>query len=288
MQEKKQRILEESIKLFVRKGYHATSIQEIVEQSGVSKGAFYLYFASKEALTAEIVDYYVKMVMEKLDTINEEEGTPEDKLVKQTALFLQLVSQHKGYMLMSVRDNLNVGENIDQIAKQVIGKIYHLTRQHMLDIYGQKIIPYLMDCSVIYDGLMQGYIKVIVLYELQFDPDQLATFIVERLKSVVLGLLEDQPSPQMTEEQLGIKQADTGLSIAGHCDQLRAEIARLDRDPEEKSQLQDIVVLLKRELRKDESNPMLLRGIIHELSAIPELYQYIQVFKQKIIPNLKG
>ncbi|WP_017470922.1 TetR/AcrR family transcriptional regulator [Amphibacillus jilinensis] len=287
MQEKKQRILEQSINLFVKKGYHATSIQEIAEQSGVSKGAFYLYFASKEALTSEIVDYYVKMVMEKLDTINEGAGTPEDKLVKQTALFLQLVSQHRGYMLMSVRDNLNVGENIDQIAKQIIGKSYQLTKQRMLDIYGQKIIPYLMDCSIIYDGLVQGYIKVIVLYELQFDPKQLATFIVERLKSVVIDLLDKQPSPQMTEEQLGIKQTDTSLSVADHCDQLSAEIARLDHDQEEKNQLQDIVLLLKKELNKVEINQVLLRGIIHELSAIPELYPYIQAFKQHIIPNVK-
>ncbi|MBT2216522.1 TetR/AcrR family transcriptional regulator [Virgibacillus dakarensis] len=37
-------LIEKSMNLLARKGYHTTSIQEIATAAVVSKGAFYLYF----------------------------------------------------------------------------------------------------------------------------------------------------------------------------------------------------------------------------------------------------
>lgn len=44
------RVLEAAEALFSRKGYYDTSMDEIVEESGLSKGAIYGYFGSKEEL----------------------------------------------------------------------------------------------------------------------------------------------------------------------------------------------------------------------------------------------
>ena len=41
--------------LFAEKGYHATSVADIVRRERVGKGVFYWYFASKEELFAEIL-----------------------------------------------------------------------------------------------------------------------------------------------------------------------------------------------------------------------------------------
>ncbi len=51
MQEK---ILTASMTLFSRKGYHETSMDDIVKESGFSKGAIYGYFKSKEDLFFEL------------------------------------------------------------------------------------------------------------------------------------------------------------------------------------------------------------------------------------------
>ncbi|KMP45761.1 TetR family transcriptional regulator, partial [Bacillus cereus] len=50
MKEKERLIIESAMKLFATKGVNATSVQEIVTASGISKGAFYLYFKSKDEL----------------------------------------------------------------------------------------------------------------------------------------------------------------------------------------------------------------------------------------------
>ena len=41
------RILQTALELFVRKGYHGTSIDEIMRKVGLTKGALYAHFASK-------------------------------------------------------------------------------------------------------------------------------------------------------------------------------------------------------------------------------------------------
>ena len=58
MKEKERLIIESAMKLFATKGVNATSVQEIVTASGISKGAFYLYFKSKDELLLATLRYY--------------------------------------------------------------------------------------------------------------------------------------------------------------------------------------------------------------------------------------
>ncbi|MCK5414930.1 MAG: TetR/AcrR family transcriptional regulator, partial [Thermoplasmata archaeon] len=44
-------------KLFMEKGYYATSVDDIVGEMGVAKGLFYYYFKSKEDLVSQMVDH---------------------------------------------------------------------------------------------------------------------------------------------------------------------------------------------------------------------------------------
>ncbi|NYT03539.1 MAG: TetR/AcrR family transcriptional regulator, partial [Candidatus Methanofastidiosa archaeon] len=65
-EEAKSRIIRESVKYFSEKGYHKTKMAEIAESLGVSKGAIYQYFASKEKLFLEVIKYYVEYTQNEL------------------------------------------------------------------------------------------------------------------------------------------------------------------------------------------------------------------------------
>lgn len=51
----RQRILDISLKLFLEKGYDNTSIQDIIDELGMTKGALYYNFESKEDILYEII-----------------------------------------------------------------------------------------------------------------------------------------------------------------------------------------------------------------------------------------
>lgn len=52
--EAKERIIRVAINLFSKKGYHGTTMDDIASELGVSRGAIYLYFESKETILQEI------------------------------------------------------------------------------------------------------------------------------------------------------------------------------------------------------------------------------------------
>lgn len=59
----KTHIIKESLKLFLRKSYKDVTLNEILEKTGLSKGAFYYYYESKEELFLEIVETYFSYTM---------------------------------------------------------------------------------------------------------------------------------------------------------------------------------------------------------------------------------
>lgn len=52
------RILAAAVSVFARQGYHGTSVDDIVQEAGSSKGEFYFHFANKEALFLAIVEQF--------------------------------------------------------------------------------------------------------------------------------------------------------------------------------------------------------------------------------------
>lgn len=54
--ESKQRILRSALRIFLKKGYKATSIKDIMDESQFTKGAIYHHFSSKEELFLETID----------------------------------------------------------------------------------------------------------------------------------------------------------------------------------------------------------------------------------------
>lgn len=61
--ERRARILDAAERVFARKGFSGATMQEICREAGISPGALYLYFASKEELIAGIADRDRRMVM---------------------------------------------------------------------------------------------------------------------------------------------------------------------------------------------------------------------------------
>lgn len=86
-------IKEAAIRLFGTKGYASTSLDEIANAAGFTKGAVYYYFRSKEKLLLDILqDIQERSIDKTIGKIRESSGTAIDKLV----MFIDLQSRWAG------------------------------------------------------------------------------------------------------------------------------------------------------------------------------------------------
>lgn len=75
-----ERLIGAAQELMLHQGYGATGINEICGEAGVSKGAFYHFFESKEALAAAALERFHRQGIEALMAIDVSAAPPEDRL----------------------------------------------------------------------------------------------------------------------------------------------------------------------------------------------------------------
>lgn len=63
----KEHLIQCAARLFLKKGYNATGINEIISSAGLTKGSFYFYFPSKKELALEVAGYYNRLKQEELN-----------------------------------------------------------------------------------------------------------------------------------------------------------------------------------------------------------------------------
>lgn len=73
-------VIRASVELFALRGYANTSVQDIVARAGVTKGAMYHYFESKDDLLFGIYDSLLSLQKDNLDAIIEAGGDVDDVL----------------------------------------------------------------------------------------------------------------------------------------------------------------------------------------------------------------
>lgn len=61
-EETRARIMESAIKLFSNRGYNTASVDDICAEAGISKGAFYHHFESKQALFLALLDGWLQTI----------------------------------------------------------------------------------------------------------------------------------------------------------------------------------------------------------------------------------
>ncbi|MEV4242071.1 TetR/AcrR family transcriptional regulator [Streptosporangium canum] len=76
----RQRLIGEATRLFADRGFESTSVQEIVAAAGVTKGAMYHYFDSKDDLLHEIYGRVLRMQMERLTRLADGPGPVAERL----------------------------------------------------------------------------------------------------------------------------------------------------------------------------------------------------------------
>ncbi|MCY8819124.1 TetR/AcrR family transcriptional regulator, partial [Bacillus atrophaeus] len=63
----KENIRSAAMRLFIKQGYHATSISDVAKEAGISKGLLYNYYKGKEELLATMVEARIWELIEVME-----------------------------------------------------------------------------------------------------------------------------------------------------------------------------------------------------------------------------
>ena len=66
------KIIDAAWKLFYRQGYDDTTVEEIIEESGTSRGSFYHYFQGKDELLSTLADVFDQKYQALMETMDPE------------------------------------------------------------------------------------------------------------------------------------------------------------------------------------------------------------------------
>jgi AcrR family transcriptional regulator len=86
--DQREQILARAARLFAKRGYTATSMNEVADACGVSKPSLYHYFRDKHQLLAEIAEAHIARLEALVDDVAAESHAPEARVRRLIAAFL--------------------------------------------------------------------------------------------------------------------------------------------------------------------------------------------------------
>lgn len=161
-------ILNAAVDEFGKKGYTATSVSQICATAGVSKGAFYHYFSSKQALFLELLDSWLDQLDEQFTMIRSRTNNIPEALQLMTGLMANIYDIAGGNLPMFLE--------------------FWNQAQHDPEIWSAVIAPYRRYSNyfamMIEEGVEEGSLK-------QVDSDAAARVMVALAVGLLLqGLLD--------------------------------------------------------------------------------------------------
>lgn len=108
-----------ALRLFEQNGFDRTSLQQIVVDANLTKGAFYHHFESKEDLLWRIQAEYLDTQLEGAQAIIDGGGDPVDQVRALIRLSLEGVSQHRPHVAIFQQERRHLtGERLAEVTRR--------------------------------------------------------------------------------------------------------------------------------------------------------------------------
>jgi AcrR family transcriptional regulator len=95
-QEVRDRIVAAAVRVFSDKGYHSSTIADVCRQSGLSVGAIYTYFSSKEALFRQSCDLIAARGLDELAERLVGATTTAERMTVAIRLYIETIDEYAG------------------------------------------------------------------------------------------------------------------------------------------------------------------------------------------------
>lgn len=260
---KKQLIMEKALELFAKQGFEATSVQQITEHCGISKGAFYLSFKSKDELILALIDQFMIEFITDIDyLVNNSVDT--DKLLYDFYFTMyKMFEKHNDFakILMheqtqSLNEELLLKmKNYDRIMDKTILSMIEL-------LYGDMVTAIKYDLIYCIKSFMKSYSELFLFYNVPLDIDALSKSLVEKTNLIA----QHATIPFITEDLLYKIDVpyDENVTNEQLLEMINQKIEEMDESIEKES-----LLLLKQDLLEPTYNTAIVKGLLENIRNNP-------------------
>jgi TetR/AcrR family transcriptional repressor of uid operon len=192
---RRQRILAAAERCFTRTGFHRTTMLDICREAGVSAGALYIYFPSKEALIAGIAGTEQEQILSRFEALR---ATPDfltgmaqvmqacvvEHPVSKAVLFLEIIAESSR--------NPEVGAILRRVDRKIRSALGELLARAKADgrISPHADVDRLVEAmSATVDGLLMRRVV-----DPAFDPRGVGALLMQAIQRMAVTN-EDRPLP---------------------------------------------------------------------------------------------
>ncbi|MFD2044458.1 TetR/AcrR family transcriptional regulator [Ornithinibacillus salinisoli] len=270
---KKVKLIEIGISLFAEKGYHATSIQEIANKAGISKGAFYLYFQSKDDFVTTSFQYFHQQISEQLEKIKQKNLVARVSLAEQITTLTEFIYSHKSFITMHIREDVSINGKTNEIIKKIKTEHFIWLKEKIYAVYGDKINPILLDCIIQLDGLIHGYFKWILMDDITIDRSAVGDYIVRRMDALVGSMIANKEESLAMMENFQMEINSQQVELTEIINELREKISVLPLEQTKLMELHEVLKEIESEVEKDAPKKIIMQGLLAHLQRYPILHE---------------
>lgn len=265
---KKQLIMEKALELFSEQGFEATSVQQITERCGISKGAFYLSFKTKDELLISMVEYYLQQFVTDVDQVVRSSLSKDIILVEFYKSIFQAFKNHAASARVFFNDKALLTKK--ELFQKIIAYDFEMSKSiiYMLEqLYQDELHDTKYDVMYCIKGFMKSYSELVIFSDIPLDLDQLAKSLAEKTEIIA----RNTTIPFITEEliQLTAEPFNEEVSQESLLELIEHHLEGLEDSIERES-----LELLKFQIENPTYSKAILKGLIENIRLQPD-YRWV-------------
>lgn len=155
MNQRKRQVIDSALQLFIEKGFHNTSIQEILDRAKISKGTFYNYFSSKnECFMAILEQSRYEANLRRHEILLGKDVADEQVLIEQIVVLMQINKEQNLIPLFEGIFQSNDTELRSMLARYRLYEVEWVSNR-FVDVFGEESRPFTFEMTITFFGIIQ-------------------------------------------------------------------------------------------------------------------------------------
>ncbi|MFS0749216.1 TetR/AcrR family transcriptional regulator [Oceanobacillus sp. 1P07AA] len=282
---KKQLIMDKSLELFAEQGFEATTVQQITNYCQISKGAFYLYFTSKDELIYELIDQFMQKFISDIDHI------VINALEKDHLLFIFYSTIFDSFQKHSDFAKILLTEQTNLFNKELILKLRYFDKQLgniilsiVQRVYGADINSSKYDLVYCIKGFIDIHSRLLLFKKNDVDLELLSKSLVEKTDLLAKNI----SIPFITEDVMHIVEDPVEVNVTK--EQVISEASEKQKELKEGTIEEESVSLLLQHLQEPFLSNAIVNGLIENIKNHQQCSWFVYLLRKYLCKdaNEKG